>query len=193
MPTKIGGRPLRRAAAATMGMSSTSPTSKKTGMPTRIPNPSKAQGRPFLPQPSTNADPRAPAPPDLARRLPRMAPRPSTIAMWPMRLPTPREKETGICLRGMPAATPNAIAPMTRAMAGCRRTRAIRTSSNRTAPAAQASRNQLEVGGTAARSTEGLFHMRLSKGVPPLCRRTHFWLARLCYHRDDRSSCRLTG
>ena len=46
MATRIGGRSLRCAAAATMGSSSTRPTSKKTGIPTTMPNASSAQGRP---------------------------------------------------------------------------------------------------------------------------------------------------
>ena len=54
-PTSMGGRPLRRAASTTMGISRTSPTSKKTGMPTRIPSASSAQGSPLGPHPSTKS------------------------------------------------------------------------------------------------------------------------------------------
>ena len=86
---------------------------------------------------------------------------PSTMAMWPIRPPTPAVNETGTCDSGMPAAMPRAKADTASARAGCRRTRAIRTSSSRTVPAAQASRNQLE-GRRPARGTHGLFHIRAS-------------------------------
>ncbi len=167
-PTRIGGRSLRWAAAATIGISSTSPTSKKTGMPTRIPSPSSAHGKPRSPQFSTSTLPRAVAPPERASRLPRIAPRPSTIAMCPMRFPTPSEKETGTCLSGMPDDTPSASAATVNASAGWRRTLAMRTSSKRTAPAAQSKRNQLGLE-AAARGTDGLFHITLYKGVPSVC------------------------
>ena len=169
MPTRIGGRPLRRAAAATMGSISTNPTSKKTGMPTRMPSPISAHGRPFSPQPSTNVVPSAVAPPERASRLPRMAPRPSTMAMWPSRPPTPEVKDKGTCCRGMPEATPRLSAATHKATAGCRRTQAIRIRRSTTVPAAQASRNQL--GGTmeAARGTHALFHTMALQRSSRLC------------------------
>ena len=163
-----------------MGIISTRPTSKKTGMPTRMPRPSSAQGRPRSPHLSTRVLPSAVAPPELASRRPRMAPSPSTMAMWPIRPPTPAVNETGTWDSGMPAAMPSANADTARASAGCRRTLAISTRSSRTVPAAQARRNQLE--GRPSRRGNARTDYSIYRAEKEFCRCevTHTWTQSGC-------------
>ena len=117
----MGGRPLRRAASTTIGINKTSPTSKKTGMPTRMPSTSSAQGMPFGPQLSTNARPSAAPAPELARSCPRIAPMPRMMAIWPIISPAPAVKARGTfqgeCPRPRPVPGRPRTGPVRRAAA----------------------------------------------------------------------------
>src|SRR5215467_3735887 len=100
-----------------------------------------------------------------------------------MRLPTPAVNETGTLARGIPDMIPSVNPETASARAGCNLTLAIRIKRIRTAPAAQATRYQLEGGAPATGSTERLFH---TPGEPenrsPVCLNAHFCTRRLCYH-----------
>ena len=72
-----------------MGMSSTTPTPKKTGRPTMKATNMSVQWRRFSPKAAMNVCAMTSAPPDSARSLPSMVPRPTTTAMKPSVPPTP--------------------------------------------------------------------------------------------------------
>ena len=142
MPTYTMDVPVRLATVNAMGMSSTNPTSKNTGRPTRKAMVAMAQ--------CTRRSPNAPitvvairsAPPDSAIIFPSIVPSATTSAMWPSVLPTPVSNALTMPVIGMPTTTPRASETTTRVTKGLSLNRAMRTTSATMAAAAARRRGE---------------------------------------------------
>ena len=154
------GRPVLRAAPTARGISMTTPTSKKTGMPTRSPamaSPKAAREGPTL---WTRSLARRSAPPETSTSRPIIAPRAMIRATWPSVEPTPVSISVGRSPGRTPAVNPTPRLTTSKARNGCTFAARIRRSSKAT-PAAPTIRENwlwetimLSLAGTGA-SQEG--------------------------------------
>jgi len=97
------------------GISSTKPTWKNTGMPQMKATTIIAQWALRSPKALIRVCARRWAPPEISSILPRMVPRPSTVARKPRVLPMPVWNDVATLSRGIPAAIPRARPAMVRA------------------------------------------------------------------------------
>jgi hypothetical protein len=117
-PTSTSDDPVRRATVKAIGISSTKPTSKKTGRPTTNPITTIAQWMFLGPNSRISVNAMRSAPPDSAIILPSMVPSPTTIAMCPSVLPRPTSNEWTIACTGIPVTTASASDVKNRTMKG---------------------------------------------------------------------------
>ena len=155
---RIRDNPDRRATRMMTGINRTRPISKNIGRPMTAPTRAMVHGSALVLERPTSVSTIRSAPPESARSLPNIAPKPIRIPTLPMVDPKPVANAATDSAEPRPAARPTPTAPMDSARKGCRSSQVISAMMTATpATAAMINRASLPAGTTSAASNAVVF------------------------------------